>query len=89
MVQLAGITSILLAISLAMLLFIYYMKVVLKENWLAVTGLCLLLVFVIVRATSFHHMNVLIDTYILGIRVNWVLELSGILCIAYSATHIW
>ncbi|MES9899561.1 MAG: hypothetical protein ABW148_11125 [Sedimenticola sp.] len=84
-VQVAVIIGILLTISLMVAVFFYYMKVVLEDNWLAVAGLCFLLVFIIVRATSFHHMDVLINTYISGVRMNLVLELSGILCVTYSA----
>ncbi len=44
----------------------------------SVLGLCLILVFVLARASSFHHMDRLISTRILGLRVNWMLELGGI-----------
>lgn len=84
-IQVGMIMGILLLMSVVTGWFLFYVKAILKANWLAVLGIGFLLVFVMVRATSFHDMDVLINTTILGMRMNWVLELSGIMCIAYSA----
>lgn len=51
----------------------------------AVLGSCVLLGFVVIRASSFHHMDVLIDMSWLGIRMNWVLEIGGILVVFAGA----
>jgi len=69
----------------ATVIFSYYMRAVFKANRWAIVGLCFLLVFVSIRATSFHHMDVLINTVFWGVRMNWVLELFGIFLIAMSA----
>jgi hypothetical protein len=45
---------------------------------LALSGLIFLLSFVLIRAASFHHVDVLINQTALGLRWNWILELSGI-----------
>ena len=41
-------------------------------------GLCLVLAFVVVRAASFHHFDHLLGVRLLGLELNWVLELGGI-----------
>jgi hypothetical protein len=41
--------------------------------------------FVLVRATSFHHVDALLGFSIENIRLNVVLELSGIVIIAIAA----
>jgi hypothetical protein len=41
--------------------------------------------FVLVRASSFHRMDELISWRILGLRMNWLLELGGIALIAANA----
>lgn len=51
----------------------------------ALIGLSLLLTFIAVRAASFHHVDRLIGTTILGFRFNWIFELGGIAIIAASA----
>lgn len=58
---------------------------ILKENWLAFAGIVFLSVFVLIRASSFHHMDRLIGTRWLGMKMNWLLELSGIYCIVLNA----
>lgn len=52
---------------------------------LAMLGLCLLGVFILTRASSFHHFDVFIGSSVLGIKWNWILEISGIGVIALAA----
>jgi hypothetical protein len=42
-------------------------------------------VFVVTRAASFHHVDILISTTVLGVRMNWLLELPGPLLVAVVA----
>lgn len=58
---------------------------ILRECWLAVVGFIFLITFIFIRAVSFHHFDQVIDLRLSGIRMNWVLELSGIYCILISA----
>jgi hypothetical protein len=87
-VQLGVIISILTVAALTLLFFIYRMSDLLKTNWLAIAGLTCLLVFIVSRATSFHHMDIFISTYILGVRVNWLMELGGLAAIGLSALTV-
>ena len=52
-----------------------------KANLLACLGLSFLSLFVLLRASSFHHMDTLINVDLFGLRMNWILELGGISCI--------
>jgi hypothetical protein len=52
---------------------------------LAFIGLFFLLSFVVIRAASFHHIDRILDLRILHLRMNWILELSGILIVAAAA----
>ena len=51
----------------------------------AATGLVVLGLFVLVRATSFHHVDVLLGFTFENIRLNVALELGGIAIIAVAA----
>ena len=84
-VQVGVILGILGSLSLAMFSFVMYFKPIIRTNWLAIVGLGLLLLFIGVRATSFHHMDALINTRLLNVRVNWILELGGIATITLPA----
>ncbi len=54
---------------------------------LAVCGALFLGAFVVVRAASFHHVDELIGTAIMGLRWNWALEMGGLLVILAGA--VW
>ena len=51
----------------------------------ALVGLCLLAVFVAVRAASFHHIDVVMRTPVLGVKLHTVLELLGIAMVVLAA----
>jgi hypothetical protein len=56
-----------------------------REVWLALAGLFFLLVFIVIRAASFHHIDSFLKFDIGGFRMNWLLELGGISLIAVAA----
>jgi hypothetical protein len=47
-------------------------------TWLALIGTVLVFGYVLIRAASFHHIDRFIGESILGLRWNWVIEISGI-----------
>lgn len=49
-----------------------------KRHFLLGAGLCFLATFIAVRAVSFHHFDSFLKSGIAGVRMNWILELSGI-----------
>jgi hypothetical protein len=49
-----------------------------KRHFLLAAGLAFLLTFIVVRAISFHHVDVFLKREISGVRMNWFLELGGI-----------
>lgn len=63
----------------------WYMRKHLKFFAWAGAGAVFLAVFIVVRAASFHHMDLLLRSEALGVRLNGLMELSGIGCIAINA----
>ena len=55
---------------------------------LAILGLGLVSTFVVIRAASFHNVDILIDLRVLGMRMNWLLELPGPLLILFAAVLV-
>jgi len=53
----------------------------------ALGGALLLGAFVVIRAASFHKVDMIIHASFLGIRANWVLEIGGILIVLAAA--VW
>jgi hypothetical protein len=51
----------------------------------AALGLVLLVVFVVIRGASFHHVDEILGSSVQGIRYNWLLELTPLTVIAVSA----
>ncbi|WP_448563041.1 hypothetical protein [Trichothermofontia sp.] len=56
-----------------------------RSAFFGLIGLGFLSSFVVIRAASFHHVDRLIGLSLGGIRMNWVLELGGIMAIAIAA----
>jgi hypothetical protein len=54
---------------------------------LALFGLTATSSFVVVRAASFHHVDLWLGQSVLGARWNWIIELTGIATIAAGA--VW
>ena len=86
-VQLLFVISVAAAGILTFVIAARKIKSVLREGMLLLLGLSWLLIFIIVRAASFHHVGVLLGSELLGVRVNWILELGGIALIAFSAAR--
>ena len=49
-----------------------------RQQRLVLAGLFILIVFVLMRASSFHHMDQFINTRIVGVRMNWLFELGSL-----------
>lgn len=65
--------------------FVWRFRDFLVGNKLLAAGLFLLLTFIVVRAISFHHVDVFLKASIAGIKMNWLLELGGISLVAVAA----
>jgi hypothetical protein len=55
----------------------FFMRATFARTGLAILGLGLVCTFVAIRAASFHHVDILIDARVAGLRLNWLLELPG------------
>jgi hypothetical protein len=49
------------------------------------TGAAGLLVFVAIRATSFHHVDEILGGHLAGLRVNWIIEMGSLVAISLGA----
>lgn len=70
-------------LSLAVLALI--LRGILGRVWPALLGLGFVCVFVVVRAASFHHVDIFLGSSIGGIKMNWLLELPGPTLVALVA----
>jgi hypothetical protein len=76
-------------LSIALMLFlVWYLRGSLKYNCLAIGGLCILATYIAIRASSFHHVDIFLNSSIVSLRMNWLIELSGIFMISLSAGMI-
>ena len=57
----------------------------LRQLALALVGVLFLVCFVMVRAVSFHAIDHMLGTRFAGAKLNWILELCGIGCVALCA----
>jgi hypothetical protein len=56
-----------------------------KRNIVALLGTVFLFVFVLIRASSIHHVDMMLHMRLLGWTWNWVLELGGIIVVGIGA----
>ncbi len=82
------IIGLLMAAGLLLALAVWAMRGHLRRNGLALLGLAFVTAFVAVRAVSFHHFDVLIDSRLLDVRFNVLFELSGLVLIAANAVAL-
>lgn len=73
-------------ISMMTLVSMFYK--VIQVHLFAIVGVCVLMVFVLIRALSFHNMDSFLSESFLGIKANWALELSGIILVYYNAKRL-
>ena len=55
------------------------------QTRVALMGTTMVLGFVLIRAAAFHHVDQFIGQRILGLRWNWVLEMSGISLVLFAS----
>ena len=60
-----------------------------KRNFVALLGTVFLYVFVLIRASSFHHVDVVLRMRFEGWSWNWILELGGIIVVGLGALLAW
>ena len=78
LVQLAFIALVAIICLIAAIALLLWTRSAPTPARLALIGTSMVLGFVLIRAASFHHVNQFIGQRILGLRWNWILEMSGI-----------
>lgn len=61
------------------------MRRTLRRTFIALLGTIIVLGFVLIRAVGFHDVDSIINHTFNGVRMNWVLELSGLVLIILGA----
>jgi len=75
-------------VSIAAFVFLAWKtRSIFRGRTLLLLGLSMLLLFVVMRAASFHHVGVFLERRVLGLKLNWVLELGSIALVAVSAVQ--
>jgi hypothetical protein len=69
-------------------LFLWISRRNLRRRGLALLGMMFILGFVLIRASSFHHVDKMLGARLGGVKWNWILELGGIACVALGAFRI-
>ena len=86
--QLAFIAFVVFVCITSLAAFLWAARRTLRTRWLATVGIFFILAFVVVRATSFHHVDIFLGSRVVGMKWNWVLELGGISAVALSAVRV-
>lgn len=57
------------------------------QHKLLTAGGFFMLTFIVVRAISFHHFDMFLKAEVLGVKMNWALELGGVFLISLAAVR--
>lgn len=71
--------------TLAAFALVYVARKVPLATLIALVGSVCLLTFIFIRAASFHHFDLYINSVAFGLRMNWILEMGGIVIIILGA----
>lgn len=85
LVQIAFVAVVGLVCLIASLVLLILLRRAPAPAWLALFGTVAVLMFVTVRAASFHRIDSFIGETVLGLNWNWVLEIGGILIVLIAA----
>lgn len=88
-VQMVFIRAIVLGGAAAVAIGAWLLRRHLRDMWLAGLGAAFITLFVIVRASSFHHVDMFLSDGPGEVRMNWILELGGIACVLQGARRYW
>jgi hypothetical protein len=86
--QAGFIAAVALVSAAALAAFLWAARDSLRRRWPALVGIVFILGFVVIRAASFHHVDVFIGTRLGWLKWNWILELGGISAVAAAALRI-
>ena len=84
-VQLAFVGGVALVSALAGLGGMVLLRGVSLPTWIALLGAMIVLIFVVIRAASFHHVDVFIGSSFASIRWNAILEIGGLIVVLTGA----
>ena len=85
LVQLAFIALVAIICLIAAITLLLWTRSAPTPTRLALIGTSMVLGFVLIRAASFHHVDQFIGQRILGLRWNWILEMSGISLVLFAS----
>jgi hypothetical protein len=60
----------------------------LRHRWPAIFGMLFILGFIVIRASSFHNVDVLLSSRVGRVKWNWIFELGGITVVGVAAFRI-
>lgn len=69
------------------ILFVWRFNAFCVGHKLLTAGVLFLLTFIVVRAISFHHVDSFLKVKLLGVKMNWALELGGIFLVILAAVR--
>ncbi len=83
--QAAFVSALAVAGLVALVWLLWLVRRLPRATQAAGVGLVLLVVFIVIRGASFHHIDQMVGSSFEGIRFNWILELTPLLLIGIAA----
>jgi hypothetical protein len=86
--QVGFIVAVALACASTVAVFLWAARDTQHRRWPAVVGMVFILGFVVIRASSFHHVDLFLAARLGRLKWNWILELGGIGAVGAAAFRV-
>ncbi len=87
--QVAFIATMAICLPVLATLMFFIARALPASTKLAGLGLIIIGIFVLIRASSFHHIDRLLNERVLSFKLNWIFELGGIAVVLVGAQKRW
>ena len=84
-IQLGSMLAISIMTGAGLAYFTWLTRSAFRQRLLALLGVVFIVCFVLIRASSLHHVDALLGWRVAGMKMNWILENGGILLVVTAA----
>jgi len=84
-IQLGSMLAISIMTGAGLAYFTWLTRSAFRQRLLALLGVVFTMCFVLIRASSLHHVDTMLRWSVVGVKMNWILENGGILLVVIAA----
>jgi hypothetical protein len=84
-IQVASMLAISVVAGAGLAYFTWLTRSAFRQRLLALLGMVFTVCFILIRASSLHHIDTVLEWRVAGVKTDWILEIGGILLVIIAA----